>query len=109
MQRTDFQMKILVMILNSELEEIETIQGLSKFYLYVDKSSTFKVKSGQYGPEEKVTITVNTGGDEEIDEFMDTIVFPDTDTIGDQGKTIIISNDESEETTQDEDTATEES
>lgn len=75
-----------VLILNSEFEEIETMQGLSKFYLYVDKSSTFKVKSGQYGPEEKVTITVNTGGDEEIDEFMDTIVFPEIDITGDQGK-----------------------
>lgn len=39
---------------------------------------------------------------------MDTIVFPDTDTTGDQGKTKIISNDENEETTQDEDTAVEE-
>ena len=53
-----------VMILTDEFEEVTTMQGLSKFYLYVDESATFKVKSGQYGPEEKVTITVNANGDE---------------------------------------------
>ena len=78
--------------MNSAFEEVDNVQGFSKFYLYVDKSSKFKVKSGGHGAEEKVTITVNTGGDEAIDEILDTVVF-DNDSITDQGTTEITSKD----------------
>ena len=58
------------------MESVESVAGLSKFYLYTEVSSEFEVISGGLGDaEEKATFTVNNNGDEIIDEIRDTVEF----------------------------------
>ena len=71
-----------VTIFNTDFEPVDSVEGLSKFYLYTEVSSEFEVTTGGLGDsQEKVTITVNNNGDEVIPEPSDTGLFdPDTNT-----------------------------
>ena len=62
----------VVRIYDQDLQNVDSVAGLTKFFIFTETSADFEVTTGGIGnTQEKVVINVDENGDEAIDEIID--------------------------------------